>query len=79
MKIKKNYGVAKLGVTTLLLTLFGNLYSFAQDAPQKIDVDISAGGNNVWYGQPWVWAIGIAIFVIVLVIITRSNNNKTVV
>lgn len=77
MKIQKNYGVVKLGFTTLLLTLFANLYSFAQDAPQKVDVDISAGGDNTWYGQPWVWAVGVAIFVIVLVVITRSNNNKT--
>ena len=77
MKIQKNHGVAKLGFTTLLLILFVNLYSFAQDAPQKVDVDISASGDNIWYGQPWVWAVGVAIFVIVLVIITRSNNNKT--
>jgi hypothetical protein len=77
MKIEKNYGVAKLGFATLLFTLFANLYSFAQDAPQKVDVDINAGGDNIWYGQPWVWAVGVAIFVVVLVVITRSNNNRT--
>jgi len=77
MKIEKIYGVAKPGIATLLLTLFTYLYSFAQDAPQKVDVDINAGGDNIWYGQPWVWAVGVAIFVVVLVVITRSNNNRT--
>lgn len=77
MKTKNNYGVAKLGITSLLLTLFTSLYSFAQDVPQKVDVDINAGGDSTWYGQPWVWAVGVAIFVVVLVIITRSNNKAS--
>lgn len=77
MKTKNNYGVAKISIATLMLTLFANLYSFAQNVPEKVEVDINTGGDNIWYGQPWVWAVGVAIFVVVLVIITRSNNNRS--
>lgn len=77
MKTKNQYGVARLSFATLMLTLFANLYSFAQDVPEKVEVDINTGGDNIWYGQPWVWAVGVAIFVVVLVIITRSNNKAS--
>ncbi len=58
------------------LGLFSTLYTFAQDAPAKVDVSIDAGGATQWYGQPWVWAIGVAIFILVLVIVTRSNKSS---
>ncbi|HET8828273.1 MAG TPA: hypothetical protein VFM79_02980 [Pelobium sp.] len=62
--------------TLLLLTTLSSLYTFAQEAPTKVDVDINAdGGGSVWYGQPWVWAVGVAIFILVLVIVTRGNKS----
>ena len=60
----------------LMFALFSTLYTFAQDAPEKVDVNINAGGATAWYGQPWIWAIGVAIFILVLVIITRSNKSS---
>lgn len=61
----------------LLLTTLSSVYAFAQDVPEKVDVDISTdGGGSVWYGQPWVWAVGVGIFILVLVIVTRSNKGS---
>jgi hypothetical protein len=57
--------------------LLSSLATFAQNAPEKVDVDINTnGGGSVWYGQPWVWAVGVAIFIVIIVAITRSNNSK---
>lgn len=66
-----------VAIAVTLTTLFSSIAAFAQDAPQKVDVDINAGGGeSVWYGQPWVWAVGVAIFIVIIVAITRSSNNR---
>ena len=60
-----------------ITTLFNSAVSFAQSAPEKVEVDINAGdGGSVWYGQPWVWAVGVAVFIVIIVAITRSNNKR---
>lgn len=61
--------------TVILLSTLSSVYAFAQDVPEKVDVDINANGGSAWYGQPWVWAVGVALFIVILVIITRSNKS----
>ena len=61
--------------TLLLLSMLSSAYVFAQDAPEKVDVNINADGGTAWFGQPWMWAIGVGIFILVLVIVTRSNKS----
>lgn len=57
--------------------IFTSVASYAQSVPEKVDVDINTnGGGAVWYGQPWVWAVGVAIFIVIIVAITRSNNKS---
>lgn len=63
-------------VNSLILMMFISLISFAQDAPEKVDVNISTDGGGTWFGQPWVWAVGVAIFILVLVIVTRSGKGS---
>ncbi|HEY0896451.1 MAG TPA: hypothetical protein VGE15_07870 [Sphingobacteriaceae bacterium] len=58
-----------------VLALFGSLQSWAQDVPDKVEVDIDAG-QTAWYGQPWVWAVGVALFIIIIVAITRSGSRR---
>jgi len=58
-------------------TILTSVSSYAQSVPEKVDVDINTnGGGAVWYGQPWVWAVGVAIFIVIIVAITRSNNKS---
>jgi len=60
-----------------MTTIFASITSFAQTAPEKVEVDINAdGGGSVWYGQPWVWAVGVAVFIVIIVAITRSSNRN---
>lgn len=56
--------------------LLTSLHAFAQSVPEKVDVDVNTGEGPAWYGQPWVWALGIALFIIILVAITRSGSKS---
>lgn len=64
---------------TFLSIILGNA-AFAQTTvPEKVEVDINAGGDGGgagWYAQPWVWAIGVAIFIIIIIAITRGGSSR---
>jgi hypothetical protein len=53
---------------------------FAQTTvPEKVDVNINtdgAGTSSGWYAQPWVWVVGVAVFIIVIIAITRSGSTR---
>lgn len=63
-------------ISMLFSALIISLYVVAQDVPEKVEVDINAGSSGGWYAQPWVWAIGVAIFIIILVVLTRGNRSS---
>ena len=65
-----------LSLAVILSTFALSVSTFAQSAPDKVEVDVNAGGDGVWYGQPWVWVVGIAVFIVIIVAITRNNNSK---
>ncbi len=65
-----------LALAVILSGMYTSVKTFAQSVPEKVDVDINAGGDSVWYGQPWVWAVGVAIFIVIIIAITRSNRNS---
>jgi cell division protein FtsW (lipid II flippase) len=46
----------------------------AQDK-KEIDVNVNSNKNNFW-GQPWVWVIGAAIFILLLVAILRGGRRS---
>ena len=83
MKTLMNFSIRKpkpdllVALAVALTTVFSSLATFAQTAPEKVEVDINTdGGGSVWYGQPWVWAVGVAVFIVIIVAITRSNNKN---
>ena len=39
-----------------------------------LDVNVNTGPSAVWYGQWWVWAIGIAVFLVVIVALTNRGS-----
>lgn len=74
LKINSNFLVA---FAVVLSTIFTSVVSYAQSVPEKVDVDINTnGGGSVWYGQPWVWAVGVAIFIVIIVAITRGSSKN---
>jgi len=48
------------------------LVNFAQDK-KEIDVNVNSNKNNFW-GQPWIWVVGAAVFILLLVAILRSGR-----
>ncbi len=64
-------------VTAVLAFFSAMLLSFGQavaQATDKVDVNINAGGDAAWYASPWIWALGVAVFIIIIVAITRGNT-----
>ena len=51
-----------------------SVISFAQDK-KEIDVNVNSNKNNFW-GQPWIWVVGGAVFILLLVAILRSGGNR---
>lgn len=65
-------------LTAVLLALQSLLVTglaFAQS--QGIDINVNTGSRSMWYGQWWVWAIGIAVFLIIIVALTSRGSRST--
>jgi hypothetical protein len=48
--------------------------TFAQDK-KEIDVNVNSNKSNFW-GQPWVWVVGAAVFILLLVAILRGGRRN---
>ncbi|MDB5190574.1 MAG: hypothetical protein JWQ96_137 [Segetibacter sp.] len=69
----------------VLLTIFFVLFSvvtFAQDGggTKKVDVNISTGGDGGggFFASPWVWVVGVAVFILLLVALLRGGSRRDV-
>jgi len=61
----------------LIMTgLFISVASIAQEGGADIDVDINKDSGGAWYGQPWVWIVGGAVFILLLVALLRGNRAR---
>lgn len=58
-------------VVSLLVT---GMIGWAQD--KQIDVNVNTNKSNNFWGQPWVWVVGAAIFILLLVAILRSGGKR---
>jgi hypothetical protein len=57
---------------------FVSVVAYAQDT-KKVDVDINTkgdGGN--FFASPWVWIIGVAVFILLLVALMRGGARRDV-
>jgi hypothetical protein len=61
--------------TTILLSSFLSVVSFAQD--KGIDVDINVKKEQAWYQNPIVWVIGGAVFILLLVALLRGGEKRS--
>ena len=59
-----------LAIVSLLMTVV----AFAQDKQVDVNINTKSGGN--WYAQPWVWIVGVAVFILLLVALTRSGSRS---
>ncbi|HEV7782489.1 MAG TPA: hypothetical protein VGO58_14545 [Chitinophagaceae bacterium] len=63
--------------TFFLIAILAALQTFAQEKEKTLDVDINVNkGDSQWYQQPWVWIVGVAVFILLLAAILRGGSRK---
>lgn len=66
-------------ITKIVMAVFAlsaGTVSFAQDT-KKVDVDISTNnGGGGFFASPWVWVVGIAVFILLLVALLRGGSRR---
>jgi hypothetical protein len=70
LKVSRLFSKIALFFSAMLMTVV----SLAQD--KQVDVNISTNKSNNFWGSPWVWVIGAAVFILLLVAILRGGSRK---
>lgn len=65
--------VMKRVFLSVLLLICSSGWLLAQET-KKVDVDINTHSGNNWYASPWVWIVGVAVFILLLVALTRGGR-----
>lgn len=67
-------------IMLFVMSILVSIVTFAKDATKKVDVDISTdnGGGSNFFASPWVWVVGIAVFILLLVALLRGGGRKEV-
>ena len=73
--MKKIISRSWLRFSTILLSSFLSVVSFAQD--EGIDVDINVKKEQAWYQNPIVWVIGGAVFILLLVALLKGGEKRS--
>lgn len=58
---------------SLMVMLYSSVWLLAQET-KKVDVDINTHSGSNWYASPWVWIVGVAVFILLLVALTRGRR-----
>lgn len=76
MKHFTKFSIVKHVLFLKVFVVFATLQTFAQE--KKLDVDINTGSasNNGFFGNPWVWIVGAAVFILLLVALLRGGRKS---
>ena len=65
--------------TKLLMCVFSfvlTVAAIAQDT-KKVDVNINTdSGGGSFFASPWVWVVGVAVFILLLVALMRGGSRR---
>lgn len=60
-----------------LTTMFISVITFAQETKKvDINIDTNAGEGGNFFASPWVWVVGIAVFILLLVALLRGGSRR---
>ncbi len=60
-------------ILSILVTFYSSVLLLAQEKKVDVDINTHSGGSN-WYASPWVWIVGVAVFILLLVALTRGGR-----
>ncbi len=64
----------KFGLVSIMSFLICFI-SFAQEETKKVDVNINTKGDGAgFFASPWVWVVGVAVFILLLVALLRGGR-----
>ena len=56
-----------------LLAMVLSFTALVAQETKKVDINVNTKGDN-WYASPWVWIVGVAVFILLLVALTRGGR-----
>lgn len=59
--------------TSLAGVMVWSAWALAQQPPAT-DVKVTTTTTEMWYGQWWVWAVGVAVFLIIVIALTNRGG-----
>jgi len=74
MKSVENW---KARIGFFVTALLASIYSFAQDQPVSTgtgNVSVTHSETTMWYTNPWVWIVGVAVFILLFAAIVRGGS-----
>lgn len=72
--MKKELTKAINRIWMVVAALLMNVVAFAQD--KGVDVNVTMNKGDSWYNNPWVWIVGVAVFILLLVAIVRGGRTS---
>ena len=64
-------------ITTALSSLLWSGLALAQQSGADLDVSVNTGGDAAWYGQWYVWAIAVAVFLVLVIALTSRGSRQS--
>jgi hypothetical protein len=65
-------------LTAFVLAFAAPLAVIAQETKNlDVNVDIDKGGGAGFFTQPWVWIVGVAVFILLLVALMRGRGGRS--
>ena len=73
MKLLLNMKTALKKYLAVCSLVFFHSLAWAQEKKVDIELDVDKE-TTTWYTQPWMWAIGAAVFIIIIVALMRGKS-----
>ena len=61
-------------VLTAIVLLLSGTAAFAQNPPADNTVTTTTETTETWHVEPWMYAVGAAIFVLIVIALLRNNR-----
>jgi hypothetical protein len=74
------YHLKKLVRAALLLpvaSVMWSLWAVAQQTSDPVTTTTTTTTTEVWYGQWWIWAVGVGVFLIVIIALTNRGGRSS--